>query len=70
MMLSRKSSEVNKVFVGMPRDDAVKLMTETCVKCHHLIDDHLKPTPIKFIKGKMIEKKEKYRCRDCGCEIH
>lgn len=65
----RKSSEVNKVFVGMSKDSAKVLMTETCVKCHHLIDDHLKPTPIKFVKGKMVEADEKYICRNCGCKI-
>lgn len=65
----KKSSEVNKVFVGMSENDAKTLLTETCVKCHHLIDDHLKPTPLKFIKGKLIEKDEKYVCRNCGCKI-
>ncbi len=64
-----KSDQVNKVFAGMSKESAEILMTETCVKCHHLIDDHLKPTPIKFVKGKMIEADENYRCRDCGCEI-
>jgi len=54
-----KSKEVNKVFVGMSKEDATKLMTETCVKCKHLIDDHLKP----------LGKKGKYECRNCGCKI-
>lgn len=54
-----KSNEVNKVYVGMSKEDAIKLETEICVKCEHLIDDHLKP----------LGDKGKYKCRDCGCEI-
>lgn len=58
-MVMKKSNEVDKVYVGMSKEDVVKLETETCAKCKHLIDDHLKP----------LGKKGKYECRNCGCEI-
>jgi len=51
----------------MSKEDAIKLETETCTKCKHLIDDHLRPMP--SIKGKLVESKGKYVCRNCGCEI-
>ena len=54
----RKSSEVNKVFVGMTKKQAKQLMTEKCKKCGHLVDDHLKP----------LDDKGEYVCRDCGCK--
>ena len=54
-----KSNEVNKVYVGMKKEDVIKLETETCVKCKHLVDDHLKP----------LEDKGDYVCRNCGCKI-
>lgn len=54
-----KSNEVNKVYVGMSKEDAIKLETEKCEKCDHLVDDHLKP----------LNDKGKYVCRDCGCKI-
>jgi len=61
-----KSNEVNKIFV-MSKEDATKLLTETCVKCKHLIDDHLRS--MKQIKGKLVESEGKYVCRNCGCKI-
>lgn len=62
-----KSNQVNKVYVGMSKEDAMKLETETCTKCKHLIDDHLRSMPL--IKGKLVESKGKYICRNCGCKI-
>lgn len=68
----RKSNEVNKVFVGMSKESANVLMTETCVKCKHLIDDHLRPA-LKHKKNGEIDWSSQdgipYTCRDCGCEI-
>lgn len=55
----KKSNEVDKVYVGLSKEDVTQLETETCIKCRHLIDDHLKP----------LDDKGKYICRDCGCEI-
>lgn len=58
-MVMKKSKDVDKVYKGMSKEDVVLLETETCVKCKHLVDDHLKP----------LGKKGKYKCRDCECEI-
>ena len=58
-----KSSQVNKVFVGMNKEDAKRLMTETCIKCHHLIDDHFRTWK------QELKSKGKYVCRNCGCKI-
>jgi len=68
MWMVLKSNQVNKVFVGMSKEDANKLMTEKCEKCGHLVDDHLRPM-MKEVKGKFIESKGKYVCRNCGCKI-
>ena len=66
----RKSNEVNKVFVGMSEESAKVLMTETCVKCKHLIDDHLRPAMEWDKNDKLINQDGiTYTCRNCGCEI-
>ena len=57
--MTLNSNQVNKIYVGMSKEDATKLMTETCVKCKHLIDDHLRS----------LGKKGKFVCRNCGCKI-
>lgn len=59
-----KSNQVNKVFVGMSKEDANKLMTEKCDKCGHLVDDHF--LPVNTTKSK---KNNLYTCRNCGCKI-
>ncbi len=60
----RKSNEVNKVYVGMTKKQALELATKKCKKCGHLQDDHF--LPVNTFKSK---KNKVYTCRDCGCEI-
>ena len=59
-----KTNEVNKVYVGMSKEDAIKLETEKCDKCGCLVDDHF--LPVNTTKSK---KNNLYTCRNCGCEI-
>ena len=62
--MTLKSDQVNKVFVGMSKEDAKKLMTEKCEKCGHLVDDHF--LPVGTFKSK---KNSVYTCRNCRCKI-
>ena len=64
VIIMRKTNEVNKVYVGMPQESVLKLETETCIKCHHLVDDHF--LPVNTFKSKT---NKIYKCRNCGCEI-
>ena len=57
MML--KTNEVNKVYVGMSKEDAIKLETEKCEKCGHLVDDHFLPVnTTKSKKNKILHLNE------------
>ena len=66
-----RSNEVNKVYC-MSKEAKKKLLEDKCEKCHHLIDDHLRPA-LKEKKNGDIDWKSQdgkhYVCRDCGCKI-
>lgn len=59
MSKRRNHSVGSKLYVGMTDDEVKKLLTETCTKCKHLVDDHFRD----------LGKKSKYVCRYCECKI-
>ena len=66
-----RNEEVNKVYC-MSKEAKKKLLEDECKKCHHLIDDHLRPALKEKKNGDIdwhSQDKEPYTCRNCGCQI-
>lgn len=53
-----------KLYVGFKKKELVKLLTDKCKKCKHLIDDHF--LPVNTFKSR---KNNIYTCRYCECKI-
>ena len=61
----------NKLY-AMSDKDAIKLLTEKCKKCGHLVDDHLRPALKRKKNGDIdwhSQDGKPYVCRNCGCKI-
>jgi len=58
-----------KAYIGFNQKQLKELLTDTCKKCKHLIDDHRGPDLTIPKNMKLWKKKKVYQCMYCECKI-